>query len=45
MLSAYSLSKFELMPKQKGLLESLAHETGKAVLFLLEEGLEGRNGV
>ena len=44
-LFAYSLSKFELTPKQKGLLESLASETGKAIFSLLDEALEGRNGI
>jgi len=31
---------FELTPAQKDLLESLAHETGKAILALLDEALE-----
>jgi len=32
---------FELTPAQKGLLESLARETGKAIPSLLDEALEG----
>jgi hypothetical protein len=32
---------FELTPEQKGLLESLARETGKAIPSLLDEALEG----
>ena len=32
---------FELTPKQKGLLESLARETGRAIPSLLDEALEG----
>jgi hypothetical protein len=31
---------FDLTPAQKGLLEALAHETGKAIPALLEETLE-----
>ena len=31
---------FELTPAQKDLLESLAHETGKAIPALLDEALE-----
>jgi hypothetical protein len=31
---------FELTPEQKGLLESLAHETGKAIPALLAEALD-----
>ena len=32
---------FELTPAQKGLLESLARETGKAIPSLLDEALQG----
>ena len=32
---------FELTPEQKGILESLARETGKAIPSLLDEALEG----
>jgi hypothetical protein len=32
---------FELTPEQKGLLELLARETGKAIPSLLDEALEG----
>jgi hypothetical protein len=32
---------FQLTPAQKGLLESLARETGKAIPALLDEALEG----
>ena len=32
---------FDLTPAQKGLLESLARETGKAIPSLLDEALEG----
>jgi len=32
---------FELTPAQKGLLESLARETGRAIPSLLDEALEG----
>ena len=32
---------FDLTPAQKGLLEALAHETGKAIPALLDEALQG----
>src|SRR5262249_24123461 len=32
---------FDLTPTQKGLLEALARETGKAIPVLLDEALEG----
>jgi hypothetical protein len=32
---------FDLTPAQKGLLETLARETGKAIPVLLDEALEG----
>jgi hypothetical protein len=35
------MTPFELTPAQKGLLEALARETGKAIPTLLDEALQG----
>ena len=36
-----NMTPFDLTPAQKGLLEALARETGKAIPALLDEALQG----